>query len=245
MSDLDNNNNTINNNSIIKSIDDKNKKNNNININNNLLNQSLSDFLRIKEFPKEIYKKKDTINIVFLGDKFVGKSCIVYQYINNKFEPFYIQTMYKEISKKIVSAENRKFNIEVSVTSGVPQYQEDYTDLYKTCDFFVVCYDVTSNDSLLKAKEIITKDLLPYIFLYEKGFSNIFLLGNKSDLKTKKIDNSKILEYTEKYKITFFETSAKNNYNISVVFNKIIDLYNQAIFPSLSKSGSLLSFFEK
>jgi len=223
----------------------KNENINNIEMNNNLLNQSLSDFMKIKEFPKEIYEKKDTINIVFLGDKYVGKSCIVYQYINNKFEPYYIQTMYKEISKKIVSVENRKFIIEVSVTSGVPQYQEDYTNLYKNCDFFVVCFDVTSNDSLLKAKNIIKKDILPYIFLYDKDFSNIFLLGNKSDIKTRKIDYSKVLEYIEKYKITFYETSAKNNYNISVVFNKIIELYNQAIFPHSSNSASLRSGSEK
>jgi small GTP-binding protein len=197
--------------------------------------------LKLKKFPKEKYEKKDTINIVFLGDKFVGKSCIVYQYTNNKFESFYIQTINREISKKYATIENKKFNLEISVTSGVPQYQEDYTDIYKTCDFFVVCYDVTSNESLLKAKDIITKDLLQYIFLYDKDFSNIFLLGNKSDLKDRKIDYKKVLEYTQKYKIPFYETSAKNNLNISFVFNKIVELYNQAIFPSFSCSNSFNS----
>jgi hypothetical protein len=80
------------------------------------------------------------------------------------------------------------------------------------------------------------KDLLQYIFLYEKEFSNIFLLGNKSDLKDRKIDYTKVLEYTQKYKIPLYETSAKNNFNISFVFNKIVELFNQAIFTKYSGS---------
>ena len=138
--------------------------------------------------------------------------------------------MFREISRKTVSIDKKKFNLEVSVTSGVEEYREDYTNIFNTCDFFCVCYDVTNNDSLLKAKEIISIDLLPYIFLYEKDHSNIFLLGNKSDLKERKIDYTEVFEYTEKYKISFFETSAKNNVNISAVFNKIVEIYNNAIF---------------
>ena len=103
--------------------------------------------MKVKDFDREYHIKKDCINVVFLGERCCGKSSIVYQYINNKFEPYYIQTMFKETFRKEVSYEEKKVNLNIIVTSGVEQYQEDYTEVYRNCDFFVVCYDVTSNDS--------------------------------------------------------------------------------------------------
>ena len=140
--------------------------------------------------------------------------------------------MYKETFRKEVSYENKKVNLNIIVTSGVEQYQEDYTELYINCDFFVICYDITSNDSFIKAKEIISKDLLPYFFLYNERFSNVILLGNKTDLKEKNVDIKKIIEFSKKYKITFLESSAKNNNNISSTFNKIIEIYSEAIIDN-------------
>lgn len=204
---------------------------------NKSLKKTLTEFMKIKEFPRDVYDKKDTINVVFLGQNFVGKSSIAYQFVNCKFEPYYIQTMYREISKKIVSYEGRKFELELSVTSGVKQYQEDYSDIFITSDFFIVCYDITSNDSITKAKEIITNDLLPYYFQYDMKYSNIFLFGNKNDLKERKVKYSDVEDFAKKYKIAFYETSAKNNSNISIAFNKMIEIYNLAIFPQSNRSS--------
>ena len=191
--------------------------------------KKLTEVMKVKDFDREYHIKKDCINVVFLGERCCGKSSIVYQYINNKFEPYYIQTMFKETFRKEVSYEEKKVNLNIIVTSGVEQYQEDYTEVYRNCDFFVVCYDVTSNDSFLKAKDIISKDLLPYIFLYNEKFSNIVLIGNKTDLREKCVDINTVMEYANKYKIVFYESSAKNNNNITSTFNKIIELYHEAI----------------
>lgn len=137
--------------------------------------------------------------------------------------------MFKEEFKKVISLESRKYNLNITVTSGVEQYQEDYTELYQKTDIFVVCYDITSKDSFIKAKDIISKDLLPYIFIFKKGNPNIILIGNKSDLKERISDYSVITEFTSKYNLILLESSAKNNSNISGIFNRIIELYDETI----------------
>ena len=222
--DLSTNSYTTNNNINNKYINPKNPH-----INTNLSKKNLNEILEIKIFNKEFHKEKNCINIVFLGEKCCGKSSIVFQYMNNKFEPYYIQTMFKESFTKEVFYEEKKVNLNIIVTSGVEQYQEDYTKVYKNCDYFVVCYDVTSNESFFKAKDVICNDLLPYVFLYNENYSNIFLIGNKTDLRDKCVDVNKVMEFTMKNKIIFYESSAKNNNNIACIFNKIIELYHEAI----------------
>jgi GTPase SAR1 family protein len=102
--------------------------------------------------------------VVLLGDKFVGKTSIIYQLISNKFDQYYIQTMIQEEFTKVIVVNYKKFNINFTVTSGVREYQVNYTSLYKITDFFVVCYDVTNSASFEKAKELITNEIIPYVF---------------------------------------------------------------------------------
>lgn len=217
-------------------INDKNTNNNsemitktNSIIENPTLNKRLTEILKLKDISKNLRDKGNSINVVLLGDKCVGKTSIVYQFISNKFDQYYIQTIIKEEFSKVIQVNGKKYNINFTVTSGVREYQEDYTNLYKICDFFVVCYDVTNSASFEKAREIITNEILPYVFLYNDGCANIVLVGNKCDLKERAVDQQKVREYCEKHTIDFYETSAKLKSNIAKIFNRIVDVYDEAV----------------
>lgn len=207
-------------------------KANSTNLNENSfsnINRRLTDNLKLKDLSKNMKEKPNTINITLLGDKCVGKTSIVYQYLSNKFDQYYIQTIRKEEFTKTISINNKSYSVNFIVTSGVPQYQEDYSTSYKNSDFFVVCYDVTLQSSFEKAKEIITKELIPYVFLYNYEYANIVLLGNKCDSKERKVDSKAVAEYCKKYNIDFNEVSAKKATNISKVFNKIFDVFDETM----------------
>ena len=192
-------------------------------------NKNLTEILKIKDISKLNKDKKNKINIIFLGDKCVGKTSIVYQYISSKFDQYYIQTIIKEELSKDVLFNNKRYKLNFNVTSGVPQYQGDYSNLYNTSDFFVVCYDITSPLSFLKAKEIINKEILQHLFLYDDNYANVILLGNKIDLKERHVEHDKVSEYCKKYNIDFYEVSAKLNTNITKIFTKILEVYDEAI----------------
>lgn len=195
-----------------------------------MLKKNLTDILALKKITKEHTKQKSTINIAFLGDKCVGKTSLVYQYATNKFDQYYIQTIAREEFTKNVKFEAKNYNLNIIVTSGVPQYQEDYSQLYSESDFLVVVFDLTQLKTFEKAKEIIKNEIKTYIFLLSENFANVLLIGNKADLaRERKVNANEINEFCIKYKIHYFETSAKSKFNVSNFFNKIIENYDLVI----------------
>lgn len=205
-------------------------KQNSLNISNPTIVTKLTDAMRLKDISNSINgDKRKYINVILLGDKCVGKTSIVYQFISNKFDQYYIQTIMKEEFSKVIDVNGKKFNINFIVTAGVPEYQEDYTNWYKVSDFFLVCYEISNVASFEKAKEIISNKILPYVFLHNDRFANIVLLGNKCDLRDKAVDHIKVNEYCKKYNIYYIETSAKTKTNIAKIFNKIAEVYDEAI----------------
>jgi len=178
---------------------------------------------------RKIEKNKSTINIVLLGERCVGKTSIIFQYTSNKFDQYYITTIYKEDFTKTISLANKKYNLYFTVTSGDPQYQGDYTNIYKTCDFFVLVFDISMTQSFEKIKEILKNDIIQYVDLYKENYSNVIVVGNKCDLKSRKVSFEEASEYCKRYCIDYFEVSAKNNLNLGKVFNKITEVYDESI----------------
>jgi len=224
--------NTLNSNSILNDMNMKNCSNNandNNKNNNILINKNLTDILKLKKITKERTKNKYTINVSFLGDKCTGKTSIVYQYISNKFDQYYIQTIAREECTKPVKFNGKNYSLNLNVTSGVPQYQEDYSDLYENTDYFVVCFDITNIKSFEKAKDLIKNEISHYLFLMKETFANVILIGNKSDIRDKKVYIGEINEFCKKYHIQYFETSAKTKMNIQNLFNKMLEVYDEVI----------------
>ena len=65
--------------------------------------------------------------------------------------------------------------------------------------------------------------------------ANIILVGQKCDLFERVISEEKITELTEEFGIEYFETSAKNDYNINELFDNLIQqcMYNNYEAPDI------------
>lgn len=190
--------------------------------------KKLTDIINAKRL-KKLEKNRNSINIVLLGDRCVGKSNIIFQYTSNKFDQYYITTIYKEEFSKTVTFGNKKYNLYFTVTSGDPQYQGDYTNIYKSCDFFVLVFDLTVIQSFEKIKEILNNEIIQYFNLYRDNCSNVIVVGNKADLKSRRVSYDQVASFFSKYFIEYFEVSAKNNTNLGKVFNKITEIYDNLL----------------
>ncbi len=203
--------------------------NNNSHLSNNTMSKKNSQNLK-----KEIVKKKknkNEINIVFLGDTNTGKSCFVIKFVENIFEKIYIPTLGSEIKKKIVSYNTHKYQLNFIVTSG-NDYKDDYTDFYNNADFFLVFYDITIQKSFDNVKEIIQKEILPYLYIYKDGVSNIILIGNKIDIENeRKVKIEDVENYCKENKFIFFEISIKTNKNINQMMNTLLKSFDQISYP--------------
>lgn len=190
------------------------------------ISKKLSELIKLKNIPK-ISKDKKTINVVLLGDRCVGKTSIIFQYTSNKFDQYYITTIFKEDFRKPISVGNRNYSLYFTVTSGDPQYQGDYSNIYKSCDFFILVLDVSLPQSFEKIKEILNNEILQYVSLYKEDYANVLVVANKCDLKNRKVSQEEITEFCNKYCLDYHEVSAKNNLNIGRIFSKIAEVYDE------------------
>ncbi len=192
------------------------------------INKKLTELIKLKDNSK-INKDKKTINIVLLGDRCVGKTSIIFQYTSNKFDQYYITTIFKEDFRKPISVGNRNYTLYFTVTSGDPQYQGDYSNIYKTCDFFILVFDVSIPQSYEKIKEILNKEILQYVKLFNDNYPNVIVVANKCDLKNRKISTEEANQFCNKYSFDYHEVSAKNNINIGKIFSNIAETYDEVI----------------
>ena len=92
-----------------------------------------------------------------------------------------------------------------------------FTSQYKNSYAIVIVYDITNRNSFENIYNYIGK-----VDQYGKDGSPLFIWGNKADENTKRVVSSEEgLIVSEKYNAWFFETSAKEDANIMLMFDVI------------------------
>ncbi|EKG02711.1 small G-protein, putative [Trypanosoma cruzi] len=184
-----------------------------------------------------------TAKIVLLGESAVGKSSIALRFARNEFCPNQETTVGAAFLSRTVSVPNSSSSTQDSTAFGAVKYeiwdtagQERYRSLapiyYRGACGALVVYDITSVDSLKKAQTWLRE-----LRANADPTLAIFLLGNKKDLESLRQvshDDGKALAQEEGVN-GFFETSAKENENIELVF---VELARTLLEHGLASSSS-------
>ncbi len=153
---------------------------------------------------------------LIIGDEAVGKSSICTRMAGEQFKSWYDHTIGVEFSvcySKIY--DNIVIKSQLWDTSGRRVFLPVIDSYFKGVIAILLVYDVTNRNSFNKIDFWLNKiknncdsgDKL-----------NIFLIGNKIDLKSKReISKKEGQEKALKEKLTFFETSAKHDENIDFI----------------------------
>lgn len=154
------------------------------------------------------------IKIVLLGEANVGKTSLLYRWIENKFRENYKSTLGVNLLKKDM---NIKGYGEVSAQIWDLGGQESFRSLRRLylegANGALLLYDVTSKESYEKLNEWIQS------FKEDRENEPIILIGNKSDLKDKiKIKDKDANEFARKNKMDIIITSAKTGENVEKSF---------------------------
>ena len=129
----------------------------------------------------------------------------------------------------MITIGSNTYTLYMTVTSGDRQYQGNYSEIYKITDFFLVVFDLGNKDSFLKAEEILRNDIIKYVGLVKDDFPNIILVGNKCDIKNRKVSEKEISEFCQKFKFEYIEVSAKSNHNIINLFSRVAEVYDEVV----------------
>ena len=174
-------------------------------------------FLASKNDNPEMPKYK----LIFLGDQYVGKSCIINSFVNDTFTEEYIATIGLDFqNKEDYQIDNQDIHLSLYDMSGLEKYRTLIPLYVKNADIFLLVYDVTSKDSFTHLSNWLKIFTDNEIDIKDKIFA---VVGNKTDLNDRREVNAEEGEnYAKEHDFIFLEVSAKTGDGIEKLFDVIL-----------------------
>lgn len=165
---------------------------------------------------------------IVVGDSGVGKSCIVTQFINEKFSPSFITTIGIDFKQKSINYDGKNIVIQLWDTAGQERFRAITTSYYRGSDGILFIYDVTDRSSF-DAIDGWIKDAESRM---TQNFIKILVANKIDNTRHRVVSNAEGTMLAKKYKIPYFECSAKTGENIDDIFNKFCELAAPTFFVS-------------
>ena len=175
------------------------------------------------------------MKLILVGDASVGKTNILSKYLSNHFDPNSKATVGVEFGTKNLEIDNKKIKVQIWDTAGQERYKSITSTYYKGAKGAIIVYDIT--------RKVTFENIDKWIGdLKINGDEKIiiFLVGNKSDLNDmREVNKDDGINKSEKYNMSFLETSALYGDNISKVFDELIEKVYINFYANLQKEKKL------
>ncbi len=174
---------------------------------------------------------ENPLKIIFVGEAQVGKTAIITQYTENRFEEEYMLSMNSDKRQKEVELTNgKKIKIEIWDTIGQIGYRAVNKIFMKNTKIALMVYDITNQ----KTFDVLNEFYEQINDVNGKGNVYFVVIGNKSDLYDEQIvSKEEGKEYANKIKALFYETSATDHECIENVFKDVVNNYVKETKPEL------------
>merc|ERR1711972_996857 len=174
---------------------------------------------------------------IIIGDAGAGKSCLLHQFIENKFKKGSSHTIGVEFGSKIISVGGRKIKLQMWDTAGQERYGSVTRSYYRGAAGALIVYDITNRDSynhlinwLADARTLARPDI------------SIISAGNKCDLKDRRavtfLEASRCAQESD---ILFLETSALTGEGVEEAFIKVARMILNKIEDGLIDPSTMVS----
>lgn len=166
-------------------------------------------------------RKKVLLKVIILGDSGVGKTSLMNQYVNKKFNAQYKATIGADFLTKEVTVDDRLVTMQIWDTAGQERFQSLGVAFYRGADSCVLVFDV------VQPKTFDNLDSWRDEFLIQAGPRDpdnfpFVVLGNKIDIDNRVVAQKRALAWCQaKGNIPYFETSAKEAINVEQAFQVI------------------------
>ena len=183
-----------------------------------------------------------TAKVILIGDSSVGKTSILYRYMQNEFLDAPNITLGLELSiKKLQLEKNESIILNIWDSAGQEKYRSLTYHFYRGVNGIILVFDVNNRDTFKNLASWITQ-----INKHAPENVDIVLVGNKSDDENEENsvwkNNDELLTIVKKYRLSYFETSAKTGKNINKIFNVVAKLIkNRSKIEHIIRKESLLS----
>ncbi|EDQ85505.1 uncharacterized protein MONBRDRAFT_38811 [Monosiga brevicollis MX1] len=165
---------------------------------------------------------------IIIGDTGVGKSCLLLQFTDKRFQPVHDLTIGVEFGARMVSIDNKQIKLQIWDTAGQESFRSITRSYYRGAAGALLVYDITRRD---------TFNHLTTWLEDARSHSNpnmvIILIGNKTDLDSKRaVTREEGEQFARENGLIFMETSAKNATNVEEAFIQTA----QAIYSKIQEN---------
>jgi len=186
-------------------------------------------------------KDKDQYDFLFkfiiIGDAGAGKSCLLHQFIENKFKKGTSHTIGVEFGSKIIQVGGRTIKLQIWDTAGQERYRSVTRSYYRGAAGALIAYDITNRESynhllhwLADARTLARADI------------SIINVGNKCDLKDKRaVTYLEASRAAQENDVLFLETSALTGEGVEEVFIKVAKMILSKIEDGLIDPNTMVS----
>ena len=151
---------------------------------------------------------------IIIGDCNVGKSCLLLQFTDQRFEPQHDLTIGVEFGTRTVSIDGTNVKLQVWDTAGQEHYRSITRSYFRGACAALLVYDITRRD---------TFSHLPSWLEDTKSNAHpamtIMVIGNKSDLESKRVvSKDEGEQFAKKHGLMFMETCTITAQNVDEAF---------------------------
>mmetsp|Transcript_10426 Transcript_10426/g.17047 ORF Transcript_10426/g.17047 Transcript_10426/m.17047 type:complete len:212 (-) Transcript_10426:287-922(-) len=151
---------------------------------------------------------------IIIGDTGVGKSCLLLQFTDKRFQPVHDLTIGVEFGARMITIDNKQIKLQIWDTAGQESFRSITRSYYRGAAGALLVYDITRRETfnhlaswLDDARQHSNKDM------------TIILIGNKSDLESKRaVSLEEGQAFAKENGLIFLETSAKTAQNVEEAF---------------------------
>ncbi|KAJ8594887.1 hypothetical protein M405DRAFT_857759 [Rhizopogon salebrosus TDB-379] len=160
------------------------------------------------------------LKVIILGDSGVGKTSLMNQFVNSRFNSQYKATIGADFLTKEVTVDNRLVTMQIWDTAGQERFQSLGVAYYRGADCCVLVYDVNNSKSFENLNNWRDEFLIQASPHDAERFPFV-VLGNKVDVdeSRRQVTQKRVLAWCQsKGNIPYFETSAKEAVNVQEAF---------------------------
>ncbi len=162
-----------------------------------------------------------TFKLIMIGDGAVGKTSLVRQFVEHKFDSDYISTIGVNIMTKSYNLfENVEIKFSIFDVAGQKYFRKVRKNYYRGTQAILFVFDVSRKETFENITDWV-KDVESELGDLKKQKIKCLLIGNKIDLPDRQVKMMEAKKLGDSLGFNFMLTSAKDGTNVNKAFGRI------------------------
>jgi len=173
---------------------------------------------------------------IIIGDTGVGKSCLLLQFTDKRFQQVHDLTIGVEFGARMITIDNKQIKLQIWDTAGQESFRSITRSYYRGAAGALLVYDITRRETFNHLTS-----WLDDARQHSNSNMTIMLIGNKTDLEHRRaVSLEEGQQFANDHGLIFLETSAKTAANVEEAFintaRRIYEKIQQGVFDVSNES---------